>query len=387
MKPRIVIIGGGLSGLSSAWQLHRHGLTATLLEARSRPGGRVLSIPVDGGSFDMGPSWIWNGQPCVHRLLEHFGIGTFPQSCDGALLHQSRTGEVVHNAVLKPMMGSFRVCGGVGRLVESLAAAIPKDSIRFDSAVRKLESTPNGIHVSGVSTGGVLAVEADSIAIATPLRLSAALEFVPPIRHDSLELLKMTPTWMAGHAKFLAVYESPTWREQGLSGDILSAKGPLAEVHEATPESGSPHALLGFIGLNSETRGGLTEEELKTRCLEQLVDLLGPTAGQPTNCQVFDWSVEEFTATDSDLVSYNHHPVYGLQVPLAAPWRGRVQFIVSETANENGGLIEGAISQGLCFANSVLKQLGIDFDQIGSAEPCDPHAASMSWDWTDDQPR
>jgi monoamine oxidase len=340
-----------------------------------------LSIPVGDGAFDMGPSWIWNGQPCVHRLLEHFEIETFPQSCDGALLHQSSNGEIVRNHVVKPMQGSLRICGGVGRLVESLAAAISEDSIRFGSTVRRLEVNPSGITVSGDGANGDFSVEADSIAIATPLRIAAGLEFVPPIQNASLDMLKTTPTWMAGHAKFLAVYESPFWREQGLSGDILSSIGPLAEVHEATPASGSPHALLGFIGINSNARRNLTQEELKKRCLEHLSDLMGPKAAQATSSHVFDWSVEAFTATDADRNSHNHHPTYGVQVPLSDPWQGRVQFIVSETAKENGGLIEGAISQGLCFANSILKRLDIDFDQIGTAEPCDPHAASMSWDW------
>ncbi|MEM7784814.1 MAG: FAD-dependent oxidoreductase [Planctomycetota bacterium] len=186
---------------------------------------------------------------------------------------------------------------------------------------------------------------------------------------------------MAGHAKFLAVYDAPFWREQGLSGDLLSARGPLAEMHDATPNSGSPYALLGFIGLNGEARKKLSHEELSDRCLEHLCEMMGPPAANPTSTHLFDWSEEEFTAAPADVANANHHPEYGVVVPTSDPWNDKMQFIVTETAAENGGLIEGAISQGLCFAEFVLKQLGIEIKPIPNLSPCTPHQASMSWDW------
>ncbi|MEM1228763.1 MAG: NAD(P)/FAD-dependent oxidoreductase [Planctomycetota bacterium] len=384
MSVEVAVIGGGLSGLCAVWQLHRHGVPATLLEARSRLGGRALSIEAEGGSFDMGPSWIWEGQPCVKALLEHFGIQTFPQYCDGALLHQSSSGKIIRNAILKPMQGSLRISGGIGRLVESLANEIPDESIRLDCRVTGLNWTPKGVTLAGIVCDGDFSLDAGRVALATPLRIAAAMKFTPPIEPKSLQVLNDTPTWMAGHAKFLAIYERPFWREQDLSGDVVSAKGPLAELHEATPESGSPHALLGFIGLNGESRQEISVGELEGLCLEHLTQLFGEAASSPVSTHIVDWSRDGFTATREDLTSYNHHPVYGVDLRLCSAWQDRIQFIVSETAFENGGLVEGAISNGLSYANRLLKQLDRKIDAIGTDEPCDPHAASMSWDWTVD---
>ena len=77
----VVIIGSGISGLAAAWQLQSAGLKVVLLEARDRIGGRVLTLDnqrtADGGlraQCDMGPSWFWQGQPMIARLLEKFGI-------------------------------------------------------------------------------------------------------------------------------------------------------------------------------------------------------------------------------------------------------------------------------------------------------------------------
>src|SRR5271156_1075196 len=40
----VVILGGGIAGLSSAYELGKLGYTCTLLEARERPGGRNWTV-------------------------------------------------------------------------------------------------------------------------------------------------------------------------------------------------------------------------------------------------------------------------------------------------------------------------------------------------------
>src|SRR5678815_1543435 len=41
---KVVILGGGLAGLASAYELEKAGFECTLLEARDRPGGRNWTI-------------------------------------------------------------------------------------------------------------------------------------------------------------------------------------------------------------------------------------------------------------------------------------------------------------------------------------------------------
>jgi monoamine oxidase len=50
-RRRVVIIGAGLAGLAAGYELKRRGHKVTILEARSRPGGRVHTLrePFDGG--------------------------------------------------------------------------------------------------------------------------------------------------------------------------------------------------------------------------------------------------------------------------------------------------------------------------------------------------
>ena len=65
MHHPVLIIGGGLAGLTAARLLHHAGIGFQLLEARDRLGGRILSTDASGevsdDGFDLGPSWFWPG--------------------------------------------------------------------------------------------------------------------------------------------------------------------------------------------------------------------------------------------------------------------------------------------------------------------------------------
>ncbi len=52
---RIVVIGGGISGLSCAWRLRRMGAEVLLLEAEERAGGVIRSVRREGALFEAGP--------------------------------------------------------------------------------------------------------------------------------------------------------------------------------------------------------------------------------------------------------------------------------------------------------------------------------------------
>jgi monoamine oxidase len=62
---RIIIIGGGFSGLACAYELMHAGCNVTLLEARRRVGGRVLSLPnlVRSKSVEAGGEFIGRNHP------------------------------------------------------------------------------------------------------------------------------------------------------------------------------------------------------------------------------------------------------------------------------------------------------------------------------------
>lgn len=74
---RVVVIGGGISGLATAALLAREGASVTLLEARSELGGRAGRWHHDGFRFDTGPSWY-----LMPEVFDHFFrlLGTSAQA-------------------------------------------------------------------------------------------------------------------------------------------------------------------------------------------------------------------------------------------------------------------------------------------------------------------
>ena len=56
-RKRVVVIGGGISGLATAALLAKAGCDVELFEARERVGGRAYTWQKDGFTFETGPSW------------------------------------------------------------------------------------------------------------------------------------------------------------------------------------------------------------------------------------------------------------------------------------------------------------------------------------------
>lgn len=337
MKTDVLIIGGGMAGLRLAQLLSKSGVAFHLVEARDRLGGRMLTERVNGGTFDMGPAWFWPGQPRIAELAASHGIGVFEQYADGDLVYEDERGGVAkHN--FSSMAGSLRLDAGFGALIHAMATSLPGGKISLSCPVSDLIRGGEDIIAKTPRSD----IVAKCVALAVPPRLIAAsVNFDPPLASVAMETLQAVPTWMAGHAKALIVFERPFWREAGLSGGAMSRRGPLAEIHDASPKQGGPSALFGFVGLPPAHRQD--EQALKAAILAQLRKLFGEQASSPIALIVKDWALDMNTATHRDTEQLRAHPVYGTPLALQNLWNGKLQFAATEFAPHFGGFAEGAI--------------------------------------------
>ena len=73
-KIDVLIIGGGISGLASAWWLARGGLSVEVWEADERPGGKIMSTRQDGYLTERAASMVLNFRPEVAELVRDAGL-------------------------------------------------------------------------------------------------------------------------------------------------------------------------------------------------------------------------------------------------------------------------------------------------------------------------
>ena len=345
----VLVAGGGLAGLYLAYLLEQAGIDYLVVEARSRLGGRVLSLPSRGSDgqsdqYDLGPAWFWPGQPRLMHLVNELGLSMFPQYADGDLVFQDRDGAVQRDLEYSTMAGSLRISGGVGCLIERLSQRIPADRILSGEKVTKLSLSGADIRATIQRDFGETEIRSANVALALPPRLAAqSIEFRPPLGQRAMNAMRSIPTWMASHAKVIATYDNPFWRKAGLSGDGISQCGPLMEIHDASPATSTRGALFGFAGVPPPLRRS-GKYDLARLAVEQLAAMYGPNAVEPVDVLVQDWAREALTATtDDENEQLQQHPAYGTPQSLAHLWDGKFRFASTEMAPTFGGYLEGAL--------------------------------------------
>src|SRR5450759_813487 len=76
-RPQVVVVGGGISGLATAHDIHRRlgaGVQLTVIEAGSQLGGKVATEQFSGHSVDTGPDALLVRVPAMAALLEDLGL-------------------------------------------------------------------------------------------------------------------------------------------------------------------------------------------------------------------------------------------------------------------------------------------------------------------------
>ena len=354
----VLIVGAGLSGLALAAKLIERGIDVRVIEARNRSGGRMLSVASTSKSigavhFDMGPSWIWPGQPQIESLLKSMNIDVFEQYSTGNLVYEDELGLVRCDYDYSTMGGSLRIDGGMQLVINRLKKSLPDYSILESHRLVSIKTPGDKIIATVETSKKTIELQANKIVFCVPPRLVATtIGFEPELPAGVIRSLKAIPTWMAGHGKFTATYDKPFWRDMGLSGDAISRKGPLMEIHDASPMNLACGALFGFVGLSAHSPDRKASA-LVENAIKQLERLFGSRAANPVEVFFQDWALEQFTATEEDALS-GHHPDYGLTDNIKALKSRDIYFSSTESSANSGGFIEGALEAAENTAQLIM---------------------------------
>lgn len=252
----------------------------------------------------------------------------------------------------------MRLVGGMSALVAAIASRLPKEQLRLGTRVTQVGQVGQAVQVTFVEADGTARrMEAAHVVFALPPRLlESAVSFSPALGAATVRRWRETPTWMAPHAKFFALYDRPFWRDLGLSGTAQSMVGPLVEIHDATTASGRA-ALFGFVGLPAERRAALGREAITAASIAQLVHLFGPEAGLPSATLFKDWAADPLTATAEDPLT-GGHPQVDERPWVDDLWQAFLSLAGSETSTSEPGYLAGAVAAAERAVREVVEKSG-----------------------------
>ena len=368
-KTNVLIVGAGLSGLHTACTLHKRGIEFQLVEARNRLGGRILSetpTALDNvktkAAFDLGPSWFWPHQLRMQSLLKNLQLTqyVFEQTELGNGLYEDQNGNIHHGITEASMRGSYRIKGGIQKIITELTRQLPANTCRTQSTVKEI-SLQNKLLVTRIETSTESQeISSDFVVLALPPRLAvSSIKFNPDFSSSRAMQLNNIATWMAGHAKVALHYARPFWNQRGFSGDVISQRGPLQEIHDASSPQGSGYGLIGFFGLAAQARLE-KQAELNTAVIAQLVRLFGEAAALPLNVYIKDWAFDQYTATIDDQQQLLFHPSSSLDIFVEPDWDNRLIWSGTETAvfgERNNGYLEGALEASERTIETLMSRL------------------------------
>ncbi|MEI2277632.1 FAD-dependent oxidoreductase [Paenarthrobacter ilicis] len=240
-----------------------------------------------------------------------------------------------------------RVVGGMQQVSLLQAAELGSDVV-LNSPVRTINWSENAVTV----VSDEATVNARYVIMAVPPNLYSRVSFNPPLprrqhqmhQHQSLGLV----------IKVHAVYETPFWREAGLSGTGFSAGALVQEVYDNTNHGDSRGTLVGFVSdEKADAVFELSAEDRKKAILESIAGFLGDQALTPEVYYESDWGSEEWTrgayASSYDLGGLHR---YGKDQHANV---GPIYWSSSDLAAEGYQHVDGAVRMGQATAARIVE--------------------------------
>jgi monoamine oxidase len=130
LEADVAVVGAGLAGIAAARAVERGGVSAVLVEARDRVGGRLESVAIDDGKWvDVGGQWIGPTQDRVAALARSLGHQTFPTHATGENLVEFGGKQIRYTGTI-PRLGPH-VLADIGQAMlrlNRMASKVPRDS-------------------------------------------------------------------------------------------------------------------------------------------------------------------------------------------------------------------------------------------------------------------
>jgi len=346
---KIIIIGAGLAGLTAAYFLKKEGITATILEARPRVGGRIRTIyKEDEAPIEMGATWLGKKHGHLIHLLDELKIDILTQHLGKYAVYEPTSlshPQVVH---LPPNNDpSFRIHGGTSNLINHLKSFLNEEQIQLRQIVQSIENQGNKVRVK--TNKGDFYADA-IISTLPPFLLIKTIKFAPALPANFTSISTNTHTWMGESIKVALTFKEAFWLEGQTSGTIMSNVGPIPEMYDQSDFKNKRFALVGFM---NGSFFSLTKEERKEMILSQLEKYYGVQIHNFLSYEEAIWRKEEFTFKnyESHILPHQNN---GNAAYQEAYFDGKLLIAGAETAKAFPGYMDGAVQSAIRAVSSLV---------------------------------
>ncbi|RXH90269.1 hypothetical protein DVH24_032626 [Malus domestica] len=412
-SPSVIVIGGGMAGVSAARALHDASIQVVLLESRDRLGGRVCTDYSFGFPIDLGASWLHGvcKENPLAPLIGRLGLPLYRTSGDNSVLYDHDLesyalfdmdgNQVPQDLVTKvgetdavrqefsedmPIARAFSIVferkpelrlegvahkeellpGGHGLMVRGYLPVINTLAkgldVRLSHRVKKITRRYNGVKVT-VEDGRTFVADAAVVAVPLGVLKAKSITFEPKL-----------PDWKEAAIEDLGVgienkivlhFENVFWPNVeflGVVADTSYCCSYFLNLHKATGHSVLVYMPAGQLAKDIEK---MSDEEAANFAFTQLKKIL-PDASTPIQHLVSRWGsdVNTLGSYSYDMVGKPHDLYEKLRVPVDTLF-----FAGEATSVDFPGSVHGAFATGAMAAEDCRMRVLERYGELDLFEP------------------
>ena len=355
-KADIIILGGGLAGLNLARLLKKVDISATVLEARNRIGGRINTIEQNGVSLELGATWFSDKHIQLMQLIKELDIQYEEQFYGNRGIYEAADGQTQLFDIGPQAEQTYRFTNGTKNLINALSAPLSPEQIMLNHQVKSIIFDGTNFLID--TNKGEFAC---SIVVNTlpPNLLINRVKFSPDLTKEYKSIAQTTHTWMGESIKVGFFSSTPFWKSKGI-GTIYSQRGPITEMYDHSNAKG--FALKGFIHDSFAT---FSKAEREKAIRTQLSNLFGKEFIESGSYIDSVWKNEISTYFEypSFVGPHQHNGHHILNKPQ---FNGQFIMTGSETASQFPGYMDGAIEASLTALGFLKAQRIVIADRFSN---------------------
>lgn len=254
---KIIIIGAGMAGLSAGYELTQLGHEVTILEARSRPGGRVHTLrePFDSGLYaEAGAARIPPNHDLTLKYVKLFDVPLeqmYPSQLAALRFEEGSMRQVPMAGFTESLGHAFgselsgdptkwsKIKGGNDLLPKAFAQRLGK-KIHYESPVVKIDQDEKSVSVVFSHKGKPETLVGDRLLCALPFSLLREIQLPPNFAEKKLTAIKNLK-----YDSVSRVYlqtRKRSWEEKGLNGFAFTSEA--VEIWQPTWNQPGPRGIL-----------------------------------------------------------------------------------------------------------------------------------------------